>query len=263
MSRIESTFDALRTRGEKALVLYVTAGDPMLADLVPILETLAEGGADIIEIGIPYSDPIADGPIIQASSQRALDRGVTFKAILEEVGRFQGKTPLVAMGYANTFYRTGYEASARALSAAGFDGTILCDFIPEEGAEWKGISANAGLDTIFLAAPTSTDLRLKAVCDVCTGFVYAVSRTGVTGSASSVPEQVSALVGRLRPFTQAPICVGFGISTPEQVKMVVGSADGAVIGSALVDWLAKNWDGGKGREALLKLVQGWKAATRL
>lgn len=260
---IAEKFADLRARGERALVLFVTAGDPSLEALPAILSALEEGGADLIEVGIPFSDPIADGPIIQASSQRALDQGVTPGEVLERLSRAKLNVPVITMGYYNTALRIGLDSYAQSLSKARVSGTIISDLTPEEAAVWKSASAKEGLDTIFLAAPTSTDERLDEVCKASTGFVYAVSRTGVTGSAVSVPPEVSGLVQRIKKRTELPVCVGFGISTPEHVRMVCEVADGAVIGSWLVDEIAKNWKGGEGREGLIAKIRALKSSTRL
>lgn len=256
-------FALLRATGGKALVLFVTAGDPSIEDLPAILETLAMGGADIIEVGIPFSDPIADGPTIQASSQRALDLGVTPAAALEAISRAKAGVPILTMGYYNTILRLGLTASADSMRDAGICASIISDLTPEESAPWVAASKAAGLENVFLAAPTSTDQRLDEVCRYASGFVYAVSRTGVTGAGSQVPPEVSGLVARVKQRTTLPVCVGFGISKPEHVSMVCEVAEGAVIGSALVDWLKNNWRGGEGRNELLKLVEGWKEATRV
>ena len=261
MSRIAAVFENLKRKNEKALVLFVTAGDPGVEQLPAILYALAEGGADVIEVGIPFSDPIADGPTIQASSQRALDRGVTLSQILDALCKFD-KTPLVAMGYYNTLLRHGLSNSATMLKKAGIDATIVSDLVPEEACDWIDASKAEGLENVFLVAPTSTDDRIRAACERASGFVYAVSRTGVTGSGSEVPPEVSELVARTRGHTKLPVCVGFGISKPEHVRMVCSVADGAVIGSWLVDWLAREWKDGEGRAALVRQLQLLKAATR-
>lgn len=259
---IAKKFAQLRARNEKALVLFVTAGDPSLEKLPAILEALQEGGADLLEVGIPFSDPIADGPIIQASNQRALDRGVTPGAVLEAISKAKLEVPVITMGYYNTFHRIGLDKSADALSKSGVNATILSDLTPEESDGWTKASREHNLDNIFLAAPTSTDQRLDEVCRHATGFVYAVSRTGVTGSASTVPPEVKTLVERIKSRTPLPVCVGFGISKPEHVRMVCKVADGAVIGSWLVDRLARSWDKGAGRAALVKEIVALKSATR-
>lgn len=221
------------------------------------------GGADIIEVGIPFSDPIADGPTIQASSQRALDGGTTPADALAGIKQSKAGVPIVTMGYYNTILRMGLEKSALDLSAAGVSASIISDLTPEESDAWVKESKSNGLENVFLAAPTSTDTRLDEVCRRASGFVYAVSRTGVTGAGSEVPADVSNLVQRVKSRTELPVCVGFGISRPEHVSMVCKVADGAVIGSALVDWLHQNWKGGAGRNDLLRLVESWKAATRV
>lgn len=249
-------------RGEKALIPFVTAGDPDLGQLPAILETLTEAGSDVIEIGVPFSDPIADGPTIQASSQRALDRGVTPGKVLETLRACDLKVPVVLMGYYNTVLRKGLDAFAAEAYSVGVRGTIMCDLIPEEAGEWVKASTGAGLETVFLAAPTSTDERLDGVCENSTGFVYAVSRTGVTGAREDGASQGRELVDRLKARTDKPVCVGFGISAPEHVKSVCEYADGAVVGSWLVTLLADVWDGGKGRQEVLDKVAALKDATR-
>lgn len=262
MQRLADKFVQLSHKSEGALVLYVTAGDPDLSQLPEILKALVEGGADAIEIGIPYSDPIADGPTIQASSQRALDRGVTPKAIYEALKGLDLGIPIVAMGYANTFYRRGYEETANDLLNAGVSAVILCDMTPDEAKDWVEVARAKELDTVFLAAPTSTNERLGVVARASTGFIYAVSRTGVTGAESTVPAEIGNLVGALKAESNLPVCVGFGVSRPEHVAAVCQVADGAVIGSALVTLLAEKWQGGAGRAAIIERVREWKAATK-
>ncbi|MEA2552441.1 MAG: tryptophan synthase alpha chain [Fimbriimonadaceae bacterium] len=259
---IGEKFEQLRARGERALVLFVTAGDPSLEQLPDILSALQEGGADLIEVGIPFSDPIADGPTIQASSQRALDGGTTPGSVLAALSSIRLEVPVVTMGYYNTLLRLGLEQSARTLAAAGVNGTIVSDLTPEESGPWVEASKDARLDTIFLAAPTSTDERIGEVCRRSTGFLYAVSRTGVTGASQSVPPEVAGLVSRIKACTDLPVCVGFGISTPTHVRMVCEVADGAVIGSWLVDFIHEKWSGGSGRDELVSAIRELKAATR-
>ena len=261
MSVLADRFSWLKERGEKALICYFTAGDPSLEALHEIVTTLDSAGADVIEIGMPFSDPIADGPTIQASSQRALDRGVTPKAVLEAISRVKATVPLVLMGYTNPVYRWGFRNFARDAKVAGLSGTILSDLTPEESDDWIEASRNAGLDTIFLAAPTSTDARLDSVCSRASGFVYAVSRTGVTGAASQAPPEVKELVSRIKGRTKLPVCVGFGISKPEHVRMVCDVADGAVVGSWLVDLLASSWKDGLGRTEVIERVADLKRAA--
>lgn len=259
---IAQRLGALRDGNEGALVLFVTAGDPALAELPAILECLQDAGADVIEVGVPFSDPIADGPTIQASSQSALDRGVNPQAVLETLGQVRLDVPIVLMGYYNSVLCRGLEAFAAQAAQAGVAGTIISDLTPEESDGWVAASRGAGLANVFLAAPTSTDARLDAVCSRSTGFVYAVSRTGVTGAANVVPQGVGEMVGRIRARTQTPVCVGFGISEPEHVRRVCADADGAVVGSWLVDLLAAQWQGGRGAGAVREAVAALKAATR-
>lgn len=261
MSRLAARFDHLRERGERALVLFVTAGDPDLDELPSILKCLAEAGADVLEVGLPFSDPIADGPTIQASSQRALDRGVTPSAVLDKLAEVDLPIPVVLMGYYNPILRLGLEGFAAKAQGAGADGVIVSDLIPEEGDPWRAACAAHSLDPVFLAAPTSTDARLDAVCEASRGFVYAVSRTGVTGAVHEVPAQVGELVGRIQARTDTPVCVGFGISRPEHVRSVCAVADGAVVGSWLVESLATAWDRGAGAPDLRRAVASLKAAT--
>jgi len=262
LSKIQAKFEELRARNEKALVLFLTAGDQPLADLPALLATLVEGGADLIEVGIPFSDPFGEGSTIQASSQRSLDNGTTPIAILEVLKTFQSPVPLVTMGYYNTYLRFGLPKIAHLSAAAGVNGTIISDLVPDEGDEWGRAAAENGLDTIYLSAPTSTEQRLDEVCERSTGFVYAVSRTGVTGAQSAVPPEVRILVERLKSRTDKPVCVGFGISQPEHVRMVCEHADGAVVGSWLVDLLHREWNGGAGRAKIAEAIQALKAATR-
>jgi tryptophan synthase alpha chain len=249
---------ALKDR--KSLICFVTAGDPPLDQLPAIIDALTEGGTDVIEVGIPFSDPIADGPTIQASSQRALDRGVTTRDIFNTLSSVRSTVPLVAMGYTNTAMRLGYERFAECAAAAGISGVILSDLAPDDSFEWRKAAAAQGIDTIFLAAPTSTDARLQAIAAASTGFVYCVSRTGVTGAGSSSRPEITQTVERIRRHTHLPICVGFGIAEPEHVRMVWENADGAVIGSAIVDFLQRHWKNGDGRQALVSMIKRLKEA---
>lgn len=262
MGAIDSRFARLRAQGEKALVLYVTAGDPTLEALPEILRALEDAGADLLEVGIPFSDPIADGPVIQAASQRALERSTTPQAVLEALVKACVEVPIVLMGYYNTMLRRGLASAALEARQAGVDGFIVCDLIPEEAGDWVSAARSAGLDTVFLAAPTSTDERVEMVCRHSTGFVYAVSRTGVTGASEQVPAEAFHLVDRIQARTTTPVCVGFGVSKPEHVRAVCSRADGAVVGSWLVDRLAQDWSTAEGRKALLDEVRSLKAATR-
>jgi tryptophan synthase alpha chain len=261
MGRLAGAFERAKERGEGALVLFVTAGDPGLNQLPAILETLAEAGADVIEVGLPFSDPIADGPVIQASSQRALDGGTRTADVLAALRGFD-LAPVVFMGYMNPIARMGLERFAAEAAAAGVAGTIVCDLTPDDADDWRAASRDAGLDTVFLAAPTSTDGRLDTVCEASTGFVYAVSRTGVTGGGHEPWTEARALVGRIRARTALPVCVGFGVAGPDDVREVCSFADGAIIGSRLVTLLAERWRDGRGREEVAAWVREAKAATR-
>ncbi len=260
--RLGQHLDDLRARHEKALVVFLTAGDAPLSDLPRLLKTLEAGGADAIEVGIPFSDPFGEGPTIQASSQRALDNGATPGAILQAMGEAELEVPMLTMGYVNPVMRMGWNEFARRSAAAGASGTIISDLVPDEAEAWNWASDAYALDTVFLAAPTSTERRLDQVAQRSTGFVYAVSRTGVTGAENEVPPEVGELVQRIRARTERPICVGFGISTPDHVRLVCKVADGAVVGSALVAFLHREW-GSDGDEArLVAFARDLKAATR-
>lgn len=262
MSKLHDRFELLKGRNEKALVLFFTAGDQPLAELPAIAAALEEGGADAVEIGIPFSDPFGEGPTIQASSQRALDNGATTRGILAAIREIHAEIPIVTMGYYNPVLRYGLEAFARDSAASGASGTIISDLVPDEAEHWASASAAAGIDTVFLVAPTSTEGRIQEVADRTTGFVYAVSRTGVTGAENQVPMDVRELVGRVKAKTDKPVCVGFGISTPEHVRMVCEVADGAVVGSSLVRLLHEKWNGGQGRDEIEAAVRELKRATR-
>lgn len=262
MNLLESNLSAIKSRGEKGFIPYVTAGDPSLEDLPAILSALEEAGADAIEIGIPFSDPIADGPVIQASGQRALDRGVTPAAIFGVLSNLQCRVPLILMGYANTAHRWGWQSFAENCHRVGVSGVILSDLTPEESDEWASACRDHSLAPIFLASPTSTDERIKIVADRSSAFVYAVSRTGVTGTTASIPHEVRRLTDRIRQFTNLPVAVGFGVSTPAHAAQVCESADAVIVGSHIVDWLYKNWHDGQGREALMEHIRAFKDACR-
>ena len=245
MSRIGERFARLRAEGRKAFVAFVTAGDPSLERTVEVAFALEAGGADVLELGVPFSDPLADGPVIQRASERALGRGTTLAAVLEAVRRVrqQSELPIVLFSYANPLLRYGLERLAGDACAAGVDGVLVTDLPPEEAGEWLPAARQADLDTIFLAAPTSSDERLRRVAEATRGFVYAVSRTGVTGEKDSLSGDARPLVARLRALTDVPVALGFGISTPEQVQAAAGVADGVVVGSALVRFLEEHPDG--------------------
>jgi tryptophan synthase alpha chain len=265
LTRLTNTFDRLRERGEKALVCFVTAGDPSAELTVETVKTLARAGVDAVEIGLPFSDPLADGPSIQASSQRALDRGMTTRKALEIVSRIRADVPnlpLILMTYYNPIRCFGLEAYAAAAKSAGADAHIVTDLTPEEASDWKRYSDANGLDTVFLLAPTSTTTRVDVVSKISTGFVYCVSRTGVTGAQQDVPVELMDVVNRIKSRTDEPVCVGFGISTPEHVKKICAFADGAVVGSSLVDLLHRERENPKLQQLVYDYVSALKAATK-
>ncbi|HXX46611.1 MAG TPA: tryptophan synthase subunit alpha [Myxococcota bacterium] len=239
MSRIAERFARLRSDKRKGFVAFVTAGDPSLDRTVEAALALDAAGVDVLELGVPFSDPLADGPVIQRSSERALARGVTLASVLGVVGRIRSRStlPLLIFSYANPVLRYGTERLARDAREAGADGALITDLPPEEAADWLAIAREADLDTIFLAAPTSPDERLKRVAEASRGFVYAVSRTGVTGERSALSDDAAPLVARLKALTAAPVALGFGIATPEQFAAAAAVADAVVVGSALVRFL--------------------------
>ena len=245
MSRIADRFEALKAEGRGGLVTFVTAGDPDLDTSREILFGLAAAGADLIELGMPFSDPMADGPAIQAGSLRALKGGMTLKKTLALVTEFRkrdNETPVVLMGYYNPIYIYGTDAFTADAKAAGVDGLIIVDLPPEEVHEIEGPARAAGIDIIYLTAPTSDDARLPVVVARASGFVYYVSITGITGTRSAAIGDIQSAVERIRRHTDLPIGVGFGIKTPEQAAEIASVANAAVVGSALVDIIAANLD---------------------
>lgn len=237
MGRIEDCFARLREAGERALVPFVTAGDPDLDTTEELVLAMVEAGADLVEIGVPFSDPVAEGPTIQRSSERALARGSTLRRILERVRRLRPQTdaPLLLMGYANPFYAMSVDGFVDTAAEVGIDGIIVPDLPPEEGADLYEAAARRGIDGVLLAAPTTQPARLQMLARRTRGFLYYVSLTGVTGARESLAEGVEAGVRAVRAFADIPVCVGFGISTPAQAAEVGRYADGIVVGSALVD----------------------------
>jgi tryptophan synthase alpha chain len=235
-TRISRRFTQLRSAGEVGIVAYITAGDPSLDATHKFVLALEEGGADIIELGVPFSDPVADGPTIQRASERALKAGASLAGILELVRRIRktSQIPLVLFSYFNPILQMGLEKFAAAAAQAGADGVLATDLTPEESEDYRRILHSQNLDTIFLAAPTSTDDRLKKISACSSGFLYLISRTGVTGAKDSLPDDLPALLRRTHQFTHLPVAVGFGISLPGHVSILGGLADAAVVGSALV-----------------------------
>lgn len=241
MSRITSCLEALQQQGRKALVPYITAGDPVPELTLPLLQTLVEQGADIIEIGVPFSDPMADGPVIQAASERALAGGTRLSHVLEMVAEFRQQneqTPIVLMGYLNPFEVMGYQAFAQAAQAAGVDGVLVVDMPPEEAAEWVDELVTREMDPIFLLAPTTSLERVAQISAYARGYLYYVSLKGVTGSKALDVEGVSQRVAEIQGQCQLPVMVGFGIHDATSAQQVAQVADGVVIGSALVQRIA-------------------------
>ncbi|MGH9727095.1 MAG: tryptophan synthase subunit alpha [Candidatus Acidiferrales bacterium] len=235
-TRIGRRFEDLARTGELGLVAYITAGDPSLTATEEIVLAAVDAGADIIELGVPFSDPVADGPTIQRASERALRGGTTLASVIDLVAALRRKTDvaIVLFSYFNPILQIGLEKFASRASSAGADGVLVTDMTPEEAGEHCAIMRTRGLDTIFLAAPTSQDERLKLIAKASSGFLYIISRMGVTGAKESLPDELPAMVRRARKFTSLPIAVGFGISLPTQVTVLGGIADAVVVGSALV-----------------------------
>jgi len=265
MTRLTDRFMQLRARNEKALIGFVTVGDPSADLTVEIVTALARAGVDAMELGLPFSDPLADGPSIQASSQRALENGMTVLRALDVIRRIRHSTPdlpLIVMTYYNPILRYGLERYAADAASAGVDAHIVTDLTPEEAGDWKRISKAHDLDTVFLLAPTSTPERIGAVAELSTGFIYCVSRTGVTGARQDVPAELTDVVRRIKERTPLPVCVGFGISRPEHVQRICAFADGAVVGSALVDLIHRERDASDLYEQARDYAETLKAATR-
>lgn len=238
MTRIDAKFAALKAEGKKAFVSYIMAGDPDEATSLEVMKGLPEAGVDIIELGLPFTDPMADGPTIQLAGGRALDGGMTLNKTLAMATEFRKQdntTPIVLMGYYNPIYSHGVEAFLRDATAAGIDGLIIVDLPPEEDSELCIPAQEAGINFIRLATPTTDDARLPKVLQNTSGFVYYVSITGITGAAAAQAVDVAPEVARIKSKTDLPVIVGFGIRTPEQSEAIASVADGAVVGSAIVD----------------------------
>jgi tryptophan synthase alpha chain len=248
MGRIGERFAKRRSEGKPAFVAFLTAGDPSLDRTVEAAVELDQAGADVLELGVPFSDPLADGPVIQRASERALVRGVTLSGVLEAVRRIRARCelPLLLFSYFNPLLQYGVDRLAREAKAAGADGALVTDLPPEEAGEWIAAARGADLDTVFLASPTSPPDRLRLVAEASRGFVYAVSRTGVTGERQALSDDARPLVEKLRALTDVPVALGFGLSTPEQVREAAAVADGVVVGSALVRFLEEHPEGDLG-----------------
>lgn len=263
-TRISRRFAELREAGELGIVAYIVAGDPSLDASLRYVLALAEAGADVIELGIPFSDPLADGPTIQRGSERALKAGTTLAGVLDLVRKIRqsSQVPILLFGYYNPVLQMGLEKFAAAASEAGADGVLMTDLTPEESDEYRKVMSAHNLDMVFLGAPTSTDERLKKISECSSGFLYLISRTGVTGAKDALPDDLPALVRRARALTQLPIAVGFGISLPGHVSVLGGLADAAAIGSALVAEIEQAKSINAGATALADRIRSLKAAGK-
>ena len=259
MTRLAPVFSALKSSDRAGFVAYVMAGDPDADTTLAMMVGLAEAGADVIELGVPFTDPMADGPTIQRAALRALDAGMTLAGTLDLVRRFRAvnaSTPVVLMGYANPFFSMGYETAAAAMAEAGADGVICVDIPPEEDAEFRGALHARGLAFVRLAAPTTSDARLPQVVTHASGFVYYVSTTGVTGAGSGATADIASAVQRVRQAAGLPVAVGFGVRTPGRAAEIARVADAVVVGSAVVERLAD-----EGVESALRLARELAAAA--
>lgn len=242
MSRIAGAFDCIRASGAPGLVTYVTAGDPDLERTTEILASLSAAGADVLEVGVPFSDPLADGPVIQRASERALAGGTTLRRVLTTIkaARARIAAPIVLFTYANPVLRMGEEAFVKAAADAGVDGVLVLDLPVEEAGPFRAHLVGAGLDPIFLLSPTTTDARIRESAALGRGFLYVISRLGVTGARTEVATDAQALAARIRAHSDLPLALGFGISRPEHVAQVGQWVDAAVVGSALVSVIAEH-----------------------
>lgn len=257
-TRIQKLFERTRNEKRAALIAYLTAGDPTPEKTPVIAATLVKAGVDLIELGVPFSDPVADGPVIQRASARALQSGTTLLKVLDIARKIRAASdvPLLLFTYLNPALHYGLDKLAKDVQAAGIDGLLLTDLSVEEAGPYMKPLREAGLDTVFLAAPTSTERRLKLVAEYSTGFVYLVSRTGVTGERADIADSLESLVSKMRTATKLPLAAGFGISTPEQAATVAKMADGVVVGSAIVRQIEKDLSG---LEPMVRsLAQGMK-----
>jgi tryptophan synthase alpha chain len=263
-TRISKRFAELRASGELGIVAYITAGDPSFDATHKFVLALTEAGADVIELGVPFSDPLADGPTIQRASERALKAGASLAGVLELVPRIRqtSQVPLVLFTYFNPILQMGLQKFAAAAAQAGADGVLVTDLTPEESEDYRRILRAQNLDTIFLAAPTSDDERLRKISACSSGFLYLISRTGVTGAKDSLPDDLPGLLRRVHQFTELPVAVGFGISLPGHVSLLGGLADAAVVGSALVSEIEKSSSVEAACAALRERVSVLKEAGR-
>jgi tryptophan synthase alpha chain len=260
MGRIGDKFKSLRGRKEKALIVYLTAGDPSLAVTQELILGLENAGVDILEIGVPFSDPTADGPVIQAASQRALKAGTNLQGVLDLVAdvRKTSSIPIVLFGYFNPIFAFGVKKFAKAAKLAGVDGVLVVDLPPEEAQELRVHTDVAGIDFISLIAPTTPEIRLRQIAAAATGFLYYISITGVTGTATPRIEDIKRKVNKISKITKLPLAVGFGISTPKQAQEIAGIADGIVIGSAVVRLIDEN----KSKPDMVKIVSDYASEIK-
>jgi tryptophan synthase alpha chain len=260
MSRIAETFARLREEGRPGLVTYTTAGDPDLPRSAEILKALARAGADVLEVGVPFSDPLADGPVIQRATERALAAGGSLRASLDLIAsvRQQVSAPIVVFSYANPIVRMGLDAFADRAAQVGVDGVLALDLPVEEAAEFRNALSGRGIDTIFLLSPTTTQARIRKAAELGRGFLYGISRLGVTGARDTVSTGAEQMVRRIREVTDLPLALGFGISRPEHVAEVGTYADAAVVGSALVSLIAE----ASGSPELIARVEGYVRSLR-
>lgn len=260
--RLETTFQRLRDKGEKALIAYLMAGDPGLVETEQLVVALEQAGADIIELGVPFSDPIADGPVIQQAAERALKSGTSLRKILDSVKSLRQRTeiPIILMLYYNSIHAMGCERFCKVAKAAGVDGLIVPDMPPDEAGPLRAPADEAGLSLIFLLAPTSTADRRKLVAKESHGFVYYVSLTGITGAKLSNVEDVQHNVAKLKKVSGAPVAVGFGVATPEDAARVSKVADGVIVGSAIVKRIASHHQDPAMIGHVAKFVRSLKAA---
>lgn len=242
MTRIGQLFERLRAENRRGMIAYLTAGDPTPDATPGLVAALERGGADLIELGVPFSDPIADGPVIQLAGDRAIRAGTTVARVLAIAAKIRetSQIPLLLFTYLNPALRYGFERLARDAKAAGIDGCLLTDVSVEEAADYVKVMRESGIDTVFLATPTSTDQRLKLVAQYSSGFVYLVSRTGITGEQQTVSDTALPLIERMRTLTDLPLAMGFGISTAPQVEAIAKHADAVVVGSAIVRQIEKD-----------------------
>ena len=263
MPRIAETFARLRAAARPGLVTFVTAGDPDLSRSAEILKSLDRAGADVLEIGVPFSDPLADGPVIQRATERALGAGTTLRGVLDLVARLRPhlRAPLVIFSYANPLLRMGVDEFARRAADAGVDGVLALDLPIEEAGDFRDGLARSGLDAIFLLSPTTTDERIRKAAALGSGFLYGISRLGVTGARDRVASGAEALVRRIRTHTAMPVALGFGISRPEHVAEVAAYADAAVVGSALVAKIAEGGTAGELSARVEEYVRWLKGAA--